>query len=59
MIDTEYLTPDVRAKWARRMPTGSLVSVDGVAEAVGFLVDPENRSSNGVLLPIDEGLTAR
>lgn len=59
MVETEYLDQRQRQLWARRMPTGSLVDPERIAEAVGFLVSPENRATNGVLLPIDEGLTAR
>lgn len=46
-----------RAALNARQPHGRLVEPDEVAEAHCYLASPRNRSTTGVLLPIDGGMT--
>ena len=46
-----------RAALDARQPHGRLVEPDEVAEAHCYLASPRNRSTTGVLLPIDGGMT--
>ncbi|MEE1618626.1 SDR family oxidoreductase [Brachybacterium sp. J144] len=46
-----------RAALSARQPHGRLVEPEEVAEAHCYLASPRNRSTTGVLLPIDGGMT--
>ena len=46
-----------RAALDARQPHGRLVEPEEVAEAHCYLASPRNRSTTGVLLPIDGGMT--
>lgn len=47
-----------RAALAARQPHGRLVEPEEVAEAHCYLASPRNRSTTGVLLPIDGGMSS-
>jgi 2-keto-3-deoxy-L-fuconate dehydrogenase len=47
-----------RAALSARQPHGRLVEPEEVAEAHCYLASPRNRSTTGVLLPIDGGMTS-
>lgn len=50
--------PQRRAERLGEVPLGRLATIEDVAEAVLFLVSPEGSFINGVILPVDGGLTA-
>ncbi|MFQ3619926.1 MAG: glucose 1-dehydrogenase [Spirochaetales bacterium] len=50
--------PQRRAERLGEVPLGRLASVEDVAEAVLYLVSPQGSFINGVVLPVDGGLTA-
>ncbi|HOV38046.1 MAG TPA: glucose 1-dehydrogenase [Spirochaetales bacterium] len=55
----EFLSePQRRAERIGEIPLGRMASVEDVAEAVLYLVSPEGSFINGVILPVDGGLTA-
>ncbi len=50
--------PKRRAERLGEIPLGRLATVEDVAEAVLYLVSPQGSFINGVILPVDGGLTA-
>jgi len=50
--------PGVRERMVATIPMGRMPSVDEVAAAVAYLVSPEAEAINGVVLPIDGGVSA-
>lgn len=50
--------PQRRAERLGEVPLGRLATVEDVAEAVLYLVSPQGTFVNGVILPVDGGLTA-
>lgn len=50
--------PKRRAERLGEVPLGRFATVEDVAEAVLFLVSPQGAFINGVILPVDGGLTA-
>jgi len=47
-----------RAERLGEVPLGRFATVEDVAEAVLYLVSPQGAFINGVILPVDGGLTA-
>ena len=56
-IDTEYLTPEERARSRERSPRRSLIPPERVARLVHHLVCADEADINGAVIPVDQGLS--
>ncbi|TVR71782.1 MAG: SDR family oxidoreductase [Spirochaetaceae bacterium] len=56
-IDTEYLSPEERARCRERSPRRSLIPPERVARLVHHLVCAEEPDINGAVISVDQGLS--
>ena len=59
LVDTEYLSPGLRAELAAKSPRGLLLSADAIGESVAFLAAGDPCLASGALVSLDGGLGFR